>query len=189
MAHTNTQENERGVSAEVTLRGILENHFGIVDEANPLAAAARVAGYRDEYDALSRIVMAVAVGGGEARKPAAKAVAAPGIKGRETEEDAKIPDDELLLVLAAGLEDQPGGVSGPDWFRELTKTFEDLGGKMSMTKDGFYARLKKLVARGQVKTSTAQMQKKLYGKLVVANVTLYSLPAETAEATKEGGVA
>ena len=185
MTHTNTRENERGVSPEVTLRGILENHFGIVDEANPLAAAARVAGYRDEYDALSRIVMAVAVG--EVRKPAAKAMAAPGTKGRETEEDAKIPDDELLLVLATGLEDQPGGVSGPDWFRELTKTFEELGGKMSMTKDGFYARLKKLVARGQVKTSTAQVQKKLYGKLVVANVTLYSLPEEEATPAKEGG--
>ncbi len=180
MAHTDTRENERGVSPEVTLRGILQNHFGIVDEANPLAAAARVAGYRDEYDALTRIAMAVAVDGGEARKPAAKAVAAPWIKGRETVEDAKIPDDELLLVLAAEVERKPNGVSGPDWFRELTKTFEDLGGTMSMTKDGFYARIKKLVARGQVKTSTAQMEKKLYGKLVVANVTLYSLPVEGA---------
>ena len=57
-----------------------------------------------------------------------------------------------------------------------------------MTKDGFYARVKKLVAEGQVKTSTAPMATKIYGKSVTANVTLYSLPAEV-PATKEGGVA
>ena len=40
-----------------------------------------------------------------------------------------------------------------------------------------------------MKTSTAQVQKKLYGRDVLATVTLYSLPEEESTPAKEGGVA
>lgn len=179
MAHT---PNER----EATLRGLLKFKFGIADAdsvANPLEAAAKAAGYQDEYDmALSALIR----GGKADDERCGKTVAENARRRRakaerpvvETAEDAKIPDDELLLVLAAMVEDDPAGVRGPDWFRELTGTFEQLGGKMTMTKDGFYARVAKLVEGGKVKAAEAKVPQKLYGRDVVATVTLYSLPKE-----------
>ena len=180
-----TQDNEsaaaQGITIDVGLRAVLQYRYGVVNAANPLTEGAKVLGYENEYDMVFQLLTAGA--GAVQKKKAVK-----GTPGRETTDDAKVPDDELLLVLSAMLEDEPAGVRGPDWFRELSKNFDELGGRMSMTKDGFYARIKKLVAEGQVKTSTAPMATKIYGKLVMANVTLYSLPAEV-PATKEGGVA
>ena len=109
-----------------------------------------------------------------------------GLPVAETEEDKKIPDDELLLALATLVEDTPDGVRGPEWYRGLLLAFEELGGKMDMTKDGFYARVAKLVEGGKVKTAQAKMPTKLYGRDVLMNVTLYTLPPEEAP-TKEGG--
>ena len=188
MAHT---PNER----EATLRGLLKFKFGIADAdsvANPLEAAAKAAGYLDEYDmALSALIK-----GGRVDERCGKTVAENARRRRvkaerpvvETAEESKIPDDELILVLSAMTEDDPA-VRGPDWFRELTSTFEQLGGKMTMTKDGFYARVKKLVASGKVTSTEARVPQKLYGREVVANVTLYSLPTEEATPAKEGGAA
>ena len=181
---SNTQCDE-SITAEATLRGMLRFQFGIVETANPLAEAARVVGYKDEYDMAMRLLAEHSV----QAKPV-KVEAKAGIKASgETPADAKVPDDEFLLVLSVMLEGEgsPGAVSGPDWYRELTKAFYELG--LTMTKGGFYARLKRLVARGAVKTSTAQVQKKLYGRDVLANVTLYSLPEEEATPAKEGGAA
>ena len=176
-----TQDNEsaaaQGITIDVGLRAVLQYRYGVVNAANPLTEGAKVLGYENEYDMVFQLLTAGAVA---VQKKKA-------VKGTETTDDAKVPDDELLLVLSAMLEDEPAGVRGPDWFRELSKNFDELGGRMSMTKDGFYARIKKLVAGGQVKTSTAPMATKIYGKSVTANVTLYSLPE--VPATKEGGVA
>lgn len=180
-AHMSTTQGNESITAEATLRGMLQHQFGIVEAANPLAEAARVVGYKDEYDMAMRLLAEHSV---MSRKPAvAKVEKKPGKEGGETPEEAQVPDDEFLLVLSAMLEDG-APVSGPDWYRELTKAFAELD--LAMTKGGFYARLKRLVARGAVKTSTAKVEKKLYGRQVVANVTLYSLPEETTPA-KEGG--
>ena len=183
MAHTPHDERE------ATLRGLLKFQFGVADAesvANPLAAAATAAGYADEYDMALSVLCArpgksAVVNARRRRVKSERPVA-------ETAEEAKIPDDELLLVLES-LDDQLTGVRGPDWYRELTSAFEKLGGKMSMTKDGFYARVKKLVESGKVKAVEVKVPQKLYGRDVLATVTLYSLPAEVPVAAKEGGVA
>lgn len=179
-----TQDNEsaaaQGITIDVGLRAVLQYRYGVVNAANPLTEGAKVLGYENEYDMVFQLLTAGA--GAVQKKKAVK-----GTPGRETTDDAKVPDDELLLVLSAMLEDEPAGVRGPDWFRELSKNFDELGGRMSMTKDGFYARIKKLVAGGQVKAVEVKVPQKLYGRDVMANVTLYSLPAEVP--AKEGGVA
>ena len=186
MAHT---PNER----EATLRGLLKVKFGVADAdsvASPLEAAAKAAGYQDEYDMALSALLGIGGDKGPRARSAVENARRRRVKAErpvaETAEDKKIPDDELLLVLAAMLEDDPAGVRGPDWFRELTDTFEQLGGKMTMTKDGFYARVAKLVEGGRVKTAQAKMPTKLYGRDVLMNVTLYTLPPEEAP-TKEGG--
>ena len=175
-----TTQCDESITAEATLRGMLRFQFGIVEAANPLAEAARVVGYKDEYDMAMRLLMS---------RPAAaaKVEKKPGKEGGETPEEARVPDDEFLLVLSAMLETNSGPVSGPDWYRELTKAFAMID--LTMTKGGFYARLKRLVAQGAVQTSTAKVAKKLYGREVVAHVTLYSLPTEEATPAKEGGAA
>ena len=180
--HMSNTQCDESITAEATLRGMLRFQFGIVEAANPLAEAARVVGYKDEYDMAMRLLAEHSVMSRPAA--AAKVEKKPGKEGGETPEEARVPDDEFLLVLSAMLETNSGPVSGPDWYRELTKAFAMID--LTMTKGGFYARLKRLVARGAVKTSTAQVQKKLYGRDVLANVTLYSLPEETTPA-KEGG--
>lgn len=181
--HMSITQCDESITAEATLRGMLRFQFGIVEAANPLAEAARVVGYKDEYDMAMRLLAEHSVMSRPAT--AAKVEKKPGKEGGETPEEARVPDDEFLLVLSAMLETNSGPVSGPDWYRELTKAFAMID--LTMTKGGFYARLKRLVARGAVKTSTAQVQKKLYGRDVLANVTLYSLPEEEATPAKEEG--
>ena len=191
MEHT-TQGTKDGIhEAEATLRGLLRLQFGITDTVNPLAEAARLAGYKDEYDvALALLVGKVAAVRVSQRERIAKNARErkreKGVPVAETEEDKKIPDDELLLALATLVEDTPEGVRGPEWYRGLLFAFEELGGKMDMTKDGFYARVAKLVEGGKVKTAQAKMPTRLYGRDVLMNVTLYSLPEEATPA-KEGG--
>ena len=191
MEHTHeTSINEE----EATLRGLLKLQFGIAETANPLGEAARLAGYKNEWNlALAALVGRV----GETRVAQRERIAKNtrerkrknGLPVEETEADKKIHDDELLLVLSALLEDSPEvvGVRGPEWYRHLLVAFEDLGGTMEMTKDGFYARVAKLVANGKVRSSQSKMPTKLYGRDVLMNVTLYSLPPEEATPAKIGG--
>lgn len=181
---------------ETTLRGLLKFQFGVADAdsvANPLAAAAKAAGYEDEYDmALSVLFGRGAKAAVPERRGKGAAVNARRRRvraanpGEETEEDKKVPDDEFLLELSAMLEDSPGGARGTEWYRGLVKTLAGIG-TMTMTKDGFYARVAKLVANGKVRSSQSKMPTKLYGRDVLMNVTLYSLPEETTPA-KIGGV-
>lgn len=177
-----TQDTEsgtaQGMTIEVGLRAVLQFRYGIVNAANPLTAGAKVLGYENEYDMVFRLL----TGGANAEKPKAK-----GAPGRETPEEAKIPDDELLLALEGLLEDTPAGVSGPDWYNGLMKAFADLGGTMEMTKTSFYARVKKMAATGAVKTSVTPMAKKMFGRSIMANVTMYTLPPEPEVPAKEGG--
>ena len=189
MAHT-TQEKR-----EATLKGLLELQFGIVDAANPLAAAAKAAGYEDEYDMALAVLLGKVTAARVRLRERLNRVANDGKRRRgepvaETEEDKKVPDDEFTLVLAALLEQDPGcgGVRGPTWYQAVLAAFEELGGTMTSTKDGFYARAKRLVESGKVVAKQVKQPKRLYGRDVLMNVTLYSLPPEEAPA-KEGGAA
>ena len=186
MEHT-TQEKR-----EATLRGLLEVQYGIADEANLMAAAARAAGYADEYDmALAVVTGKVTAARVRVReklnRSADQRKRRRGEPVAETAEDAKVPDDEYLLVLSMLLEKDPDGVRGPDWYKALLVTFEELGGKMTATKDGFYVRAKRLVESGKVVAKQVKKEQKLYGRDVLMNVTLYSLPEEEAAPAKEGG--
>lgn len=176
---------------------MLKFQFGVADAdsvANPLAAAAKAAGYEDEYDmALSVLFGRGAKAAVPERRGKGAAVNARRRRVRaaaneETEEDKKVPDDEFLLELSAMLEDSPGGARGTEWYRGLVKTLAGIG-TMTMTKEGFYARVAKLVASGKVRSSQSKMPTKLYGRDVLMNVTLYSLPEEEATPAKEGGAA
>ena len=187
MEHT-TQEKR-----EATLRGLLEVQYGIADEANLMAAAARAAGYQDEYD----MALAVVTGKVTAARVRVREKINQSAEQRkrrrgepvaETAEDAKVPDDEYLLVLAMLLEKDPDGVRGPDWYKAVLVAFEELGGQMTATKDGFYVRAKRLVASGKVLARQEKREQKLYGRDVLMNVTLYTLPPEEAQPpAKEGG--
>ena len=145
---------------ETALRALLKLQFGVAEVVNPLLEAARVCGYEDEYDMALRQLM----GGGKKEKKRERG------EERETEEDTKVSSDELLLALAV-LTEEGDGVRGPDWYKALEEH-----AAVSMTKGGFYARIKVLAAEKKVLSRTEEKVCKLYGRDVKAKVTLYWEP-------------
>lgn len=147
-----------------TLNALLELKFGVADTANPLGEVARIAGYKNEYD----MGLSFLLGIGREKKP--KERKAP--KNTPLPGDEKVPDEEVLITLESAVEEsEDGWVRGTDWFKLLQPSLDALG--LTMSKTGFYARVKKLVEDGEVESRQVEVEKKLYGRDVTMNVTLY----------------
>ena len=161
--------NERAVALKVLL-----GTRGVRDTTDPIGDGARLLGYVDESDMVFTLL---------SRTGARKREWENALQGKavETEADRNQPDDEFLVALEAACENEPGGVRAPDW----RKMMEGL-----VTTAGFYARVERLVAAGLVLVRKEKRETKLYGKMRVANVSLYlsnSKEAQAERAQKQGG--
>lgn len=152
-------------ATKIALRELVRLRGGGTD-TDPLEAAVRlIAGGDDPYEWAVRQLMAPAQlpdRVGEPKKRGRKA-------GTETPEDAKVPDVEVLMSLGAC----EGPVRAPQWVKEHN------AGSFPISKDGFYARLKRLEAYGKVlKVEEATVPTTFYGREVTMKVKLYSLTAD-----------
>lgn len=160
--------NERAVALRVLL-----GTRGVSDTKDPIGDGARLLGYVDESDMVFTLLTRTGARKRERGNTGGKEV--------ETEADRNQPDDEFLVALEAACENEPEGVRAPDW----RKMMEGL-----VTTAGFYARVERLVAAGLVLVRKEKRETKLYGKMRVANVSLYlsnSKEAQAERAQKEGG--
>lgn len=94
-----TQDNEsaaaQGITIDVGLRAVLQYRYGVVNAANPLTEGAKVLGYENEYDMVFQLLTA---GAGAVQKKKA-------VKGTETTDDAKVPDENFVRMHRGWIED------------------------------------------------------------------------------------